>query len=400
VFLRGVLPGELVRARASQKRGDGFAADLEEILESHEERVDAPCRHAASCGGCSLQHWRNEPYLAWKAALLETALRRAGYSPKLSPIVATAAGTRRRIDLAARRDGGKLRLGLHAPRSVDIVDLHECLVLHPALASLLSALRLVLLSLAAIRRDADIVCNLLDSGPDLLLRSDAEPTAPDRSRLADFARAHGIRRIAWSRGTGAPEIVALSEAPYISFAGTKVTPPPGAFLQASAEGERAIIAAMLAGLPEKLPSRGRIADLYAGCGTLSFALAQRARVVSFEGDAASHAALRGAVNAAELAGRIEPIHRDLVRQPLSAKDLQAYAAVVLDPPHAGAAMQVAQLAASNVPHIIYVSCNPGSLGRDAAVLRGAGYALMAATPIDQFLWSARLESVSVFARKK
>jgi 23S rRNA (uracil1939-C5)-methyltransferase len=256
----------------------------------------------------------------------------------------------------------------------------------------------VLHSLAALRREAGVVCNLLDSGPDLLLRTDADPTAQDRSRLAEFARAHGIPRIAVARGNTAPEIAVQSEAPRIRFAGVEVIPPPGAFLQASADGEHAIVAAVLAGLPEKLSPRARVADLYAGCGTLSFALATRARVAAYEGDAAAVAALRAAANAAGLAGRVEAQHRDLVRQPLNAKELAALAAVVMDPPHAGAPVQIAQLAASNVARVIYVSCNPAALAQDAAALRAAGFALVAATPIDQFLWSARLESVCAFSR--
>ena len=271
-------------------------------------------------------------------------------------------------------------------------------MLHPTLVALLPALRAMLQSPSATAARSRAVCNLLDSGPDLLLRTDADPTAQDRTQLAEFARAHGIPRIAVARGNAAPEIAAQSAAPRIRFAGADVTPPPGAFLQASADGEGAIVAAVLAGLPEKLPARARVADLYAGCGTLTFALATRTRVVACEGDAAALAALRSAANAANLAGRIEAQHRDLVRQPLSAKELAGFAAVVLDPPHTGAPVQIAQLAASSVARVIYVSCNPAALARDAATLRSAGYALIAAAPIDQFLWSARLESVCVFAR--
>jgi 23S rRNA (uracil1939-C5)-methyltransferase len=303
------------------------------------------------------------------------------------------------MDFAARREGGALCLGLHAPHSRAIVDVLDCHVLDPTLTALLPPLRTTLASLSALRREASVLCNLLDTGPDLLLRTDAATTAQDRTALAAFARAHGIPRIAVARENGVPETAVLLHAPRIRLSGVDVTPPPGAFLQASADGEQAIVAAVLAGLPEQLAARGRIADLYAGCGTLSFALSARARVFACEGDAASLAALRAAANGAGLAGRIETQHRDLVRQPLSAKELSPFAAVVLDPPHAGAPVQIADIAASNVARVIYVSCNPAALARDAAVLRTAGFSLLLATPIDQFLWSARLESVSVFARQ-
>jgi 23S rRNA (uracil1939-C5)-methyltransferase len=175
-----------------------------------------------------------------------------------------------------------------------------------------------------------------------------------------------------------------------------VRPPPGVFLQATAEGERAIIEAVLGGLPGKITNRTRVAELYAGCGTLTFALAGSVRVAAFEGDTATVTALKQAINQGGLAGKIEAFQRDLARQPLSAKELGAFAAVVLDPPHNGAAAQIAQIAAARTPTVIYVSCNPATLSRDARTLLGAGYELAMVTAIDQFVWSARLESVSVF----
>lgn len=173
-----------------------------------------------------------------------------------------------------------------------------------------------------------------------------------------------------------------------------VRPPPGAFLQASAAGEAAIRAAVLAGLPARLPRRARIVELHAGIGSLTAALARHARVLAVDGDADAVAALRRAAGGM----RVETLCRDLTRQPMQPAELAGAAAVVLDPPHAGAAAQMPALAAAGVARVIYVSCNPATLARDAAVLRGAGYRLLAATPVDQFVWSARLESVCVFGR--
>jgi 23S rRNA (uracil1939-C5)-methyltransferase len=289
-------------------------------------------------------------------------------------------------------------LGLHSPRSSDIVDLAMCPVLHPTLVALLPPLRALLRGLGALKREGSALLNLLDAGPDLLLRLDGTPNATDRARLAAFAAALGLPRITVAAGKAPPETACLLRPPTITFAGTSVTPPPGAFLQASREGEAAITDAVLAGLPEKLTKSSRIAELYAGCGTLTFPLAKHARTDAFEGDAPSHAALRAATNATGQAGRITPHLRDLVRQPLTAKELAPFAAVVLDPPHAGASAQMPAIVAAGVKRVVYVSCNPAALARDAAVLRGADYRLLRAVPVDQFLWSPRLESVSVFAR--
>jgi 23S rRNA (uracil1939-C5)-methyltransferase len=177
-----------------------------------------------------------------------------------------------------------------------------------------------------------------------------------------------------------------------------VVPPPGGFLQASRPGEAAIIAAVMAGLPAKPTAKSRVLELYAGSGTLTFAIARHMRVHAVEGDPLAAASLKGAADASGQTGRVTVEKRDLVRQPLSAKEIDAFACVVLDPPHGGAETQTAQIAASKIKRVIYVSCNPGALGRDAAMLRAVGFKLVSTQPVDQFLWSARLESVSVFMR--
>jgi 23S rRNA (uracil1939-C5)-methyltransferase len=281
---------------------------------------------------------------------------------------------------------------LHRQGSVDVVDLTACLVLHPTLVALMPPLRRLLVRLQGFKREGSVIANLLDAGIDLLLRTDAPLLLADRVALTEFARAHALARIAWAHGGDEPEPVGVLRPTTTTLSGVAVTPPPGAFLQASASGEAAVVAAVL----DALPVKGRIAELFAGCGSITFALARHTRVAAWEGDAASALALRVAANHAGLAGRIEVIQRDLARQPLRAKELSEFSTVVLDPPFAGAAAQVTQIAEAKAPVVIYVSCNPATLSRDARLLHRAGYRLRAATPIDQFLWSARLESVCVF----
>ena len=397
VYIPEALPEELIAVRPVARRGEGWVATVESVLDPSPDRVVPGCAHFGVCGGCTLQHWNQSGYLAWKTALLEAALRRAGYGDVVCGTIEAGSGyDRRRMDLAARRVQGGLRLGLHQTRSGEIVDLTECRVLHPDLFALLPGLRALLVRLKALRREGSVVANLLDSGVDLLLRTELEPSFEDRALLIAFARTHDLARISWTRDNNEPEPICVMRPPTTMMSGVSMTPPPGGFLQATAAGEQAIVAAVLAGLPAKLPAKARVADLYAGCGTITFGLAQRVRVAAWEGDRASVLGLRGGINAAGLMGKIEVTQRDLARQPITTKEFAGFTAVVLDPPHAGALAQIAQIAIAKPPIVIYVSCNPGALARDAKLLHDAGYRLTRVTPIDQFTWSSRLESVSVF----
>jgi 23S rRNA (uracil1939-C5)-methyltransferase len=392
-FVPLALPGERIEAEAL-KPG---RARLTRVLTASPERITPPCPHFGTCGGCALQHWDSAPYAAWKRGLLVDALRRAGFpDAPLAPLAQSPPGSRRRADLAARRTGDGVALGLHARGERAIIDLSTCLLLDPQLVALLAPLRALLARLAAMQREASVVLNLLDSGPDLLLRTDGALTPPDRARLAAFATEHAIPRIAWARGDGAHESAAQLAPVRHALAGVSVSPPPGAFLQATRAGEAAITAAILDALPA-LPKRALLFDLYAGLGTLSFALATRGRVEAFEGDATAHAALDAAARGSGL--KLRATRRDLARQPLTAKELAGAAAIVLDPPYAGAAPQMPALARCDAKLIAYVSCHPAALARDAAALREAGWRLLSATPIDQFPWSPHLESVAVFSRR-
>jgi 23S rRNA (uracil1939-C5)-methyltransferase len=400
------LPGELVRGTVAPMPAGGLRLDDAEILQPSRDRVTPPCPHFGVCGGCVLQHWAFDAQTAWKADAVAHALHRAGFehaAPAVAP--ATPPGARRRMDLALGRgrggrgdSGSGVLVGLHARGAGGVVQLSTCHVLAPALVGLIDPLRMVLAGVAALRRGGSAVANLLEGGVDLLLRLDAALLASDRAHLIAFATARRLLRLSVAVGAGEPEPLCVFRPPVATFAGVAVRIPPGAFLQASETGEAAIVSAVLAGLPENLPRRAWIADLYAGCGTLTFPLAARARVAAFEGDEAAAAALKQAADAAGLGGRIGVARRDLARRPVSAAELADCAAAVLDPPHAGAGAQVAQLAAARVPRVVYVSCNPQALARDAAVLGAAGYRLLAATAIDQFRWSARVESVAAFAR--
>lgn len=350
------------------------------------------CIHFGTCGGCAI----DARTAIDKRALLTNALSQAGFADApVAKLIETPLRGRRRMDLAADRRGAAVSLGLHAARSGAVVDMTECVLLAPQLFALVAPLRELLRHIEGFRRAGSVVVNLLDAGPDILLRLDFPISGPDRTKLIAFAKAQGAVRISAAKGDDEAELVAMLQPPVITLSGVPVTVAPGAFLQASAAGEAAILEAVLAGLP-KLKGKARIVELYAGIGTLSFALSKHARIEAYEGNGQAVAAQDAAIRRANLAGVMRVSTRDLARQPLKISEMAGAAALVLDPPFAGAGAQMKNLAAAGARRIIYVSCNPAALARDAYALRHAGYSALQAVAIDQFPYSENVESVVVF----
>lgn len=386
-FVPGALPGETVRIRE-----DGI---LDTIVTPSPARIEPICSLFGVCGGCSLQILRTDALLDWKMGRVERALRDAGFSALPLPrSFQTSARTRRRVDLAVRRVADGIVIGLHG-RNAAPVDMTSCDVIDPKLFALLAPLRDVLASLGALTGEGTLQINLLTSGPDILISTLQELSSSDRNKLANFARLYKIPRISWSldRKTGTDETVAQIAPVQQVFGPLTISPPPAVFLQASESGESAIAQAVMSGIPP-LNRKDLVVELYAGCGTLTGPLAEKAKVLAYEGSAEAVKALRkGRVGL-----RFDVETRDLVRQPVLAKDLGAARVVVLDPPHTGAPRQIEEIAAAKVKDVVYVSCNPAALTKDAHRLAESGYQVAEWTVIDQFLWSAEVEAVVTFTR--
>lgn len=391
VFVPYTLPGDRVRAR---RIGPHHAVPLSWETRSNAHR-DPACPHFTACGGCALQHLDDRGYAAWKVRQIETALSRRGLAEaEITPLARTPPGERRRAAFSAARSGNTAEVGFHAYKSERVVDMRTCPVLDPQIVAIVPALRELCLALVRDRHDAGLLVTQTDSGLDLLVSRIAAPDRTQREAVAAFAAAHDIARIAWRRATGTPETLVLRRVPRVWFAGVFVDIPPGAFLQASRSGEAAIVSAVLAGVG----AAKRIADLYAGCGTLTFPLARQGRVHAVEGAKDLADALGAAARQSGQAGRVTVETRDLSRRPLLAEELADFNAIVFDPPRDGADAQAAQIARSRAPVVVGVSCNPATFARDARTLVDGGYRLRRITPVDQFLWSPHLELVGLFTR--
>jgi len=355
-------------------------------VEPGPHRQMPPCRHFPECGGCQLQHVDDEAYAGFLRDRIISALAAQGVpAPEILPAHISPPNSRRRASLRAERGG---TLGFNAEASHRIVDMRECHILRPELFALVAPLRALLRRLQP-TATAGVRLTLADQGIDLLLdRIEADGLAAAEA-LGDFAREHRLARLALDDGYGAqtrwePDPVT------IALGGVPVPLPHGAFLQATAEGEAALVDAVRRGLGEARI----VADLFAGLGT--FALSLEGRVLAVEGARDAAAALKSAAARAQRSVFVD--HRDLYRRPLDLAELNRFEAVVLDPPRAGAKEQAALLARSAVPRLVCVSCNPATFARDAALLTEGGYRFDWIEPVGQFRWSTHVELVGAFSR--
>lgn len=382
--------GVTASGRYSPMAAPGDILAVDGTLTPGPHHIAPACRHFPACGGCQLQHVDDAAFADFAVERIVSALAMHKISgadirtPHLSP-----PGTRRRVSLRAERRGRQVLIGFNEGKSARVVDLKQCPVMDPALEAMIAPLRGLLGKLIADRRGAGVQMTMADQGIDLLI-SDVTAEGLDAvMALSDFAQEHRLARLSLDEGFG-PTARWEPEPVTIRLGGVAVPLPEGAFLQATADGEAALVAAVL----EAVGPAERTADLFAGLGT--FALALPGAVLAAEGARDAILALAGAANRA---GRhVKAEHRDLFRRPLTAKELAGFDAVVLDPPRAGAKEQVIELAASGVPRVAYVSCNPTTFARDAREFVQAGYALDWIQPVGQFRWSTHVELAAAFSK--
>ena len=397
VYVAGALPGERVAVRLGPPRGEGRSAVLDQILEAAPERVSPPCPHFGACGGCQVQHLSDDAYADWKRGLVVQAAIRAGLDPneaeaRVGPLRRIAPGTRRRVTFSAAKRAGRVVVGFHGRRSRALVPIDRCLLVTDRLNGLLISMPDLLSKVLADRANAVLTATETESGLDLVIAAGTAPDLAAREALATFAEVEGLARLSWQVGRAVPEPVVQREAPVVRFDGLAISPPPGAFLQPSRGGEAALIEAVRGAVGEAQ----RIADLYAGSGTLALPLSETATVHAVESDPDALDALSAAARREQRRVTVE--RRDLDRRPLRADELTSFRAVVFDPPRAGAKAQSGILAESSVPIVVGVSCNPATWARDARSLITGGYRLESVSPVDQFPWSHHVELVSVFRR--
>lgn len=385
IYVSQALPGEEVEGTL---QGDHLTDAR--ILTPSPDRKKPPCTHARTCGGCLLQH-ASDPFVEnWKQGIVRGALSAQGLDAPFRPTLTSPPRSRRRATLAARKTKGGALLGFHARGSDLIIPVPNCQLLHPDLIATFPVLEAI--TRLGGSRTVELALTVTRSlaGPDISVTGGKPLESGLQLELARLAEQHSLSRLTWNG-----ETVALRTAPMQRFGKALVAPPPAAFLQATEQGEAALLSAVTDAIG---PNARRIADLFAGCGTFALPLAEQAEVHAVEGDAAMTAAMEKAWRNTEGLKKIVTETRDLFRRPLEPDEFKGIDAVVIDPPRAGAEAQFATLSRSKVPVIAAVSCNPATFARDARMLVQAGWTLDWVQVVDQFRWSSHVELAARFSR--
>jgi 23S rRNA (uracil1939-C5)-methyltransferase len=391
IFVPGALPGETVEVENVPGHPD--RRRLLRVEKESLQRSTPICPHFGVCGGCAVQHWAMSAYHAWKRSLVVEALRQAGIDAPVADLIdAHGEGRRRAVFHARRSTHDVLQVGFSAARAHQIVAIDRCPILAKSMDGALAAAWAIAEALGRTRKPLDIQVTATDLGLDVDVRGSGPLTAPAIAALAHVAAKLNLARL-----TRHGEMIAQARAPVLRMGKAIVPLPPAAFLQATVEGEE-VLARLVREICAAGDANKNVADLFAGVGPFALRLAEQVRVTAVDDDEAALAALQRA--AASASGLRPPgtQRRDLFKNPLLAAELSVFDAVVFDPPRQGAQAQSRELAASGVPAIAAVSCNPATFARDARLLIDGGYRLTAVTPVDQFRHSAHVELVAQFEK--
>jgi len=388
LYVPYTLPGEVVTVEPVAGHSD--RRHPVHIDKPSHERSNPVCKHFGACGGCALQHWSLAEYHLWKRSLVVQALAQANVVAPVADLIDAHGTGRRRAVLHARRGTHDvLVVGFTAPRAHHVISIDECPILEPGLTGALSAAWAIAEILKPSGKPLDIQATATDSGLDIDVRGSGSLSAAQSAALARVTEAHHLARLTRHR-----ELVALRTQPLIQMGRAQVAVPPGAFLQATAKGEETLARLITA----HIGNTKRIADMFAGVGTFALRLAERARVLASDSDDNAVKALQRAAGGTPGLKPVEVHQRDLFRRPFVPAELKDIDAVVFDPPRQGADAQARELAKSNVPTVVAVSCDAPTFARDAKILIDGGYKLASVTPIDQFRYSHHVEIVAQFKK--
>jgi 23S rRNA (uracil1939-C5)-methyltransferase len=406
VFVAGALPGERVRAQQTSRKRHFDEARTVEVLQASPTRVQPLCPHFGTCGGCVLQHLEPSEQIAAKQRVLIENLERIGHvqaERMLPPLADQSWGYRRKARLGVKHVAkkGRVLVGFRETNPKFVAELSRCEVLIPAVGERIDALAALIESLSVRDSIPQIEVAAGDSTTALVFRNLRPLTEADRSALIAFGREHGFAMLLQSGGVDSLELLWPEQIDLdfrIDGGELRLRFEPLDFVQVNAGMNQRMIAHALELLDPQ--SGDRVLDLFCGLGNFTLPIARRvAHVVGVEGDAGlvqrarANATANGIANADFHAADLT---RDLRSEPWAR---EGFDKLLLDPPRSGAEAAIPQLPLAGVQRLVYVSCHPGSLARDAGTLvREHGFRLTAAGAMDMFPHTAHVESIALFER--
>ena len=388
IYVPYTLGGEIVEVATSPERS-ADRRDLAAIITPSSERIAPFCDYFGTCGGCAIQHWRTDAYRNWKRQLVVDTLKQAGIACEVGALVDAHGSGRRRATFHARQGSGALRVGFAAAGRHEIVPISHCPILDPVMGGAIAAANAVAELLKPVGKPLDIQISATDNGLDVDVRGSGPLDTAMLSKLSGLAKRHRLARL-----TRHGELVLQQVPPTVRVGRARVMLPPASFMQPTQAGEETLASLAI----ERCKGAKRIADLFCGFGPFALRLAEKFRVAAFDSDVKAVAALNDAVRATQGLKPLTAEARDLFRRPLVPQELRDFDTVVFDPPRQGAEAQSRQLAASRLPRVVAVSCNPATFARDAKILLGSGFKLGELIPVDQFRHTPHVEIVAGFAR--
>ena len=389
------LPGERVKANIINKFKSKMYCSNLEILENSSERSNNTCEHFSKCGGCLLQHWQYENYKQWKFNLIRQPLLKLTPDIKTLDMISTENFSRRRAKFFLRQNNNSCKLGFKKYKSETLININNCIIIDPEIMAFMSELKNAFNKIFLTNEILIFHVNKLDYGLDILIQTNKSLRINDLINIFKNFKSK-IISIYYQQNNQNPELILFYNKNKLSFGNDNVYGliPPAGFFQATKLAENELIKNILNEVQNK---NEYILDLYSGSGTFTLPLLKKGhKVYSIDNNTNSIQSLIKSSKEQNLFNNFKYNISNLTKEKIETHFFQNFDMVILDPPRAGAIIQVTSLGKSKVKKIIYISCNIQTFLRDSKILLSYGYKIKYILPIDQFLYTSHLEIFSVF----
>ena len=389
------LPGERVKANIINKFKSKMYCSNLEILENSSERSNNTCEHFSKCGGCLLQHWQYENYKQWKFNLIRQPLLKLTPDIKTLDMISAENYSRRRAKFFLRQDNNSCKLGFKKYKSETLININNCIIIDPEIMAFMSELKNAFNKIFLTNEILIFHVNKLDYGLDILIQTNKSLRINDLINIFKNFKSK-IISIYYQQNNQNPELILFYNKNKLSFGKDNVYGliPPAGFFQATKLAENELIKNILNEIQNK---NEYVLDLYSGSGTFTLPLLKNGyNVYAIDNNKSSIESLIKSSKEQNLFNNFKYNISNLTKEKIETHFFQNFDMVILDPPRAGAIIQVTSLGKSKVKKIIYISCNIQTFLRDSKILLSYGYKIKYILPIDQFLYTSHLEIFSVF----